>query len=304
MTEVSFKGSGTPVIDQNSASGLGQGLQTGDTSIDFTQGNIQLVSSQGAKFLIGKFIGFFSQDSPSSTIKAFVFKAAVACTIKIGNATFDYVLVNQWITFRYINIGQIVVTKLATGANPDIFDWVFYASDNPDFDFTIQPSSKDSETEIIFPILQRNVNTFTQNTNLRGAKKIIVTGVSANIAETGVATVTMEVFDSASGLWILFVPNQDLFTLTVNQQKVAEVGDTISKSPILSQWGDLSPPVANNTPAIANQTLGGNINSNGVSGVGSSIGHALPSGDNLVRVKVIVTVSTLTFSIGIIKVYN
>jgi hypothetical protein len=303
MTEVSFKGSGTPVIDQNSASGLGQGLQTGETSIDFTQGNIQLTSSKGAKALIGKFIGFFSQDSPSSTIKAFVFKAAVACTIKIGNATFDYVLVNQWVTFRYINIGQIVITKLATGASPDIFAWLFFASDNPDFDFTIQPSSKDSEPEMIFESAPQIQGTITKNTNLRGAQKIILTGVSANIGETGVATVTMEVFDAASGLWITLVPNQDLFTLIANQQKIAEVGDTISKSPILSQWGDLSPPIAIN-PAIANQTLDGNINSNGVSGVGSSIGHALPSGDNLVRVKVVITVSTLTFSIGIIKVYS
>ena len=303
MTNVSFSGSGTTAIVTDQI-GSGQGLNVGDTELDFANGLVQLKDTFGQTTTIGKFRGFVTKNAQKNVVHTIVFKAKTKCTLYIEDTIFTYETIGEYVTFNHIDISSMKINRVSTGQSPDVFDWQIIASDNPEYKFSVQQSNRDSETEVLFPSAQKVVGTYTQKVNLRGAKKIILQGASPGSIETGVATVTMEVFDPASNTWNLIVPNQDLFTIAQGQNKLAEVADTGSKSPIMSQYGALSPPVANGNPPVVNQTLSGNVNSNGVSAVGSSVGHFLPSGDNILRVKVIIATNPLTFSISITKVFD
>lgn len=303
MTQVSYSGSGITALKIDQI-GSGQGLQVGDTDVDFANGQVHLAGI-GSNTKIGSFRGLITKNNDKLSVKSLVFKAKTKCLLTIDDSVFVYETLGEYLTFNHIDITTMRIHRDTTGQNPDVFDWQFIASSDPEYKFTIQKSNRDSETEVLFPSLSRAVNPYTQNVNLRGAKRIILQGASPASAETGLATVTLEIFDPASGVWNNLVPNQDIFTIAQGQNKEIEIGDTISKSPVQSQYGYISAPVANGSPPGTNQTLSGtNSTSNGVSTLGSSVGHVLPSGDNILRAKVVVSANSLTFSLSIIKVFD
>ena len=304
MTQVSYKGSGLDVPSEQS-NNQGQGLQEGLTKINFAIGAVQLIDLAGRSKLIGKFQGYRSRDSKSLVIKSIVFRTNVLCDLIIDGARIPYETLNEYITFNHINAGQISISRDATNLIPDVFDFEVIGSDDPDFSFSIQNTNKNSQTEIVFPKSSSGVNHYEKVVNLRGAKKIHLLGVSPASAETGVATVTCEVFDPASQTWIECVPNQDVFTLIQGQSKDAEIGDTISKSPIFSQSGYVEQSSGVGHAPTPHQTLLENeVQGASITLAGTYIGHVLISGDNIFRIKVVVTIASLTFSIGIIKVFD
>src|SRR5579864_8689903 len=289
MTQVSFNGSGTaqPLPD---VVGIGEGLQVGLTEIDFESGTVSLLDNSGHANAIGRFVGLHGSDGEPA-LKAFVFKSKVTCTVKIDQNSFNYETINQWITFNHLNVSRIQIIRTPSGQNPDVFDFNVIGSDDPEYRFTIQPSSKQSETEVAFAQSQRAANTYTQNMNLHGAKKIIVVCNSPASVETGQVDVTAEIFDVATNTWKQLIPATDLAAgLIQNQSKLTMIGDDVER-----------PTEPTNTEFVG--TSGGILgNSYTVNYI--RIGYILPSGDQIFRFKAVVSVAPLTFSVSVIKVFD
>ncbi|GEM_PF-5516994 len=317
MTNISYFGSGTPTVDQNSATGIGQGLQVGQSVINFLTGQVHLNNNQ--QTFVGRFLGLSAKNAvKDGIVQAFCFKAKAVCTIQLGdNAPYVYQTLNEWVTFKHVNFSKVTITRLATGQIPDVFDWAFMASDDADYDFQIQQVSRESEQEVLFPqqVLSNAVNLFglgngvyVQNCNLRGAKKVIVTGYSPNnVGETGIATPSLEMFDAGSGQWVPVTPSTELFTIATNQLKSEQVGDTIQRpiniDTVLATMFTLNSVNPASLGTYRSQTADfstGNVPAL----LNSRIGTVLPSGDNIFRLKIIVTVSTLTCSFSITKVFE
>lgn len=314
MTTISFSGSGTPAVDQNSASGQGQGLQVGQSIVNFLTGAIHLNIQQ--QTLIGRFLGLTSKDSTKDGIvNAFVFKAKAVCTIQLGdNAPFLYQTLNEWVTFKHVNFSKATITRSSTGQTPDIFDWDFMASDDADFDFQIQQVSRESETEVIFSNAARAQNggvnsdgVYTQTTNLRGAKKIKVNLVTNQTgAETGTVDVSLEHYDTASGLWLPTLQATDLFGVNIPRNEILsqDVGDTIQQNGLSGDNSFFVQTTPSSRTIDESKNLPELVSNISTIPIIAQIGTILPSGDNIFRIKAIVKVSTLTFSIGIIKVFE
>jgi len=312
MTNVSFHGTGTaePLADNV---GFGKGLQIGLTEIDFGSGDVKLVDSSGLPKSIGRFVGLHGSDSEGGIVKTIIFKSKVACTIIIDKMTYTYDNVNQWVAYNHVNTARMQITRVASGQNPDVYDFDFQASDDPDYSFTIQNSNKDSELETVFPNAQRSntggdgAGNYTQTTNLRGAKKLNVILTTANIVgETGNVTISGEIFDPASQTWKTVIPATDLFGANTpkNQSLVQPIGDTISQNPAS---GDNSYVIEVNpgSPIISKTSSAGSpVGFQGMAALVPSMGFVLPSGDNVFRFKAVVAVGNLTFSLGIIKVFG
>ncbi|MGI0058545.1 MAG: hypothetical protein ACREBJ_02155, partial [Nitrosotalea sp.] len=228
MVTISYKGSGNAAVD-SSLLGVGQGLQVGNTKIVFDKGFVQLSDSQGRQVNMGFFSSLQALSSKETTIRSFVFRAKTVCTAVIGKAAYEYINLNEWVTYNYISEQTIEITRSATGQNPDVFDWQFFASDDPKFAFTIQKASRDSETEILFANATRAVNTYTQTSNLRGSRKIIVIGNSPASAETGTAKITVEIQDPATQNWIQIASELDLFTLAQSVFIQKPIGENANK---------------------------------------------------------------------------
>jgi hypothetical protein len=316
LPPISYKGSGIAAVD-SSLLGLGQGLQVGTTKISFDKGFVQLSDSLGRQVSMGFFSSLQAIGSKETNIRSFVFRAKTPCTVLIGKAAYEYANLNEWVTYNYISEQEIEITRVATGQNPDVFDWQFFASDDPKFTFTIQRASRDSETEIIFSNAARDqisnplglgAGIYAQTSNLRGAKKIKVSLVTNQVgAETGTVDVSLEYFDTASGLWITCLPATDVFGVNIPRNKTLtlDVGDDIQQP---AAQGDNS-YVANllpSSPVTIQKTnsVVGVVGQGGFTSIVPQIGTLLPSGDNIFRIKAIVKVSTLTFSLGIIKVFD
>src|SRR6185437_4581090 len=227
MANVSYHGTGTsaPLTDQV---GQGMGLQVGLTEIDFGSGDVKLLDSSGLPKSIGRFVGLHGSDSQGGDVKSIIFKAKVTCTILIDKMALPYENVNQWITFNHLNTSRMQIVRTVTGQNPDVYDFDFQASDDPEYRLTIQNSNQDALSEIVFASISQPIGTYTQNVNIRGAKKIrlaLVTG-----AGTGNVTITAEYFDVASGTWIPFIPKGELWdSIVTGQTLTKEFGDTIAK---------------------------------------------------------------------------
>lgn len=315
MVTISYKGSGNAAVD-SSLLGFGQGLQVGTTKIAFDKGFVQLTDSQGRQVNMGFFSSLQALSSKEINIRSLVFRSKTRCTVLIGKMAYEYTNLNESVTFNYISESSIEITRSATGQNPDVFDWQFLASDDPNFSFTIQTASTDSDTEIVFPNLARDnvsnplglgAGVYAQTVNLRGAKKIKVSLVTnQGGAETGTVDVSLEHFDVASGLWISSMIATDLFGVNIPRNKILaqDIGESISQNP---SSGDNSYVIEVNpgSPVIS-KTSSANapVGFQAMSALVPQIGTLLPSGDNIFRVKAIVKVSTLTFSVGIIKVFD
>lgn len=303
MANVSFHGTGT-TTPQSDQVGIGEGLQVGLTEIDFDSGNVSLVDNSGRPTNIGRFVGLHASDSEGGVVKSVIFKARVSCTVIIDKMLYAYENINQWITFNHLNTQRMQITRLASGQNPDVFDFDFQASDDPEYRFTIQNSNQDAQSEIVFPTLSRAVASYTQTINFRGAKKIRVALVTG--AGTGSVTITAEYFDVASGTWIEFIPKGELWdSILTGQSLTKEIGDTISKTLTLqnSYFAQVDNAIVTfgNGSSLASITGGG---SGGVAGANPPIGTVLPSGDNIFRFKAVVAGAALAFSLGITKVFG
>ena len=312
---VSFKGSGIAAIDPT-LKGSGQGLQVGKTVIDFAKGQVQLTAVNGNSVSMGSFAGLSSLGSDNYNVKSFIFRSKAICTVLVGKASYDYKNLNEWVTFNYLSVESVEIDRTATGQNPDVFDYQFFASDDPQFAFTIQQASRDSESEILFSNAERDnvtnplglgAGVYAVTSNLRGAKKIklsLVTNVAG--AETGTVDVSLEHFDTTSGLWLPTLQATDAFGVNIPRNKllVLDVGDDMSQPPasgdnsynVSSSGGSLTIQQSKNTPT--------GVGIGGIIAMVPTVGTLLPSGDNIFRIKCIVKVSTLTFSLGIIKVFD
>ena len=299
MTQVNFSGKGTDGID--GIVGKGQGLKVGDTKINFANGKIQFNDSE----TIGNFRTLKSKGSDENIVKSFAFKSATKCIVKFQDTFIEYNLINEWLTLQGIQTEEISIYRTATGLTTDIFPFTFIASDNPDYKISIEKGTRDSDIETVFAPLSRAVDTYTQTVNTQGAKKIILTGRAT--AGTGTAVITGEIFDPASGQWIEHIPIEDIFTLQNGDIKRTQIGDTISRyardEDIRVAWSRIGSQLQ--TSAIGE--IGGIISGEvpHIAGaVVSNIGTVLPSGDSLFRIKVVVTDADLTFSIGVLKVFD
>lgn len=299
MTQVNFSGSGTDSIEDQV--GKGQGLQVGITKIDFSNGKISLDDGK----TIGVFRTLKKKGSKENIVKSFSFKSATKCTVKFQDTFIEYNLINEWLILQGIQTEEISISRTVTGVSPDIFDFIFIASDDSQYKISIEKGTRDSDIETVFASKSRAVNTYTQTINVQGAKKLILLGKAT--AEGGTATITAEIFDPASQSWIEHVPVEDLFTLINGQSKRAQFGDTLSRivrdEEIIVAW-------ARSETALATAKIGDVVGVSAsslphVSGaVASNIGYVLPSGDNLFRIKVVITTANLTFSLGVIKVFE
>lgn len=305
MTNVSYAGSGIAAVDPTLI-GQGQGLQVGKTAIDFKKGTVSLVTGGGSTN-IGNFSGLNAYGSKSTAIQSLVFKSKVACSILIDQLTFTYETVNEWVTFNNVNVAQIYVVRTASGQTPDVFDFNVQASDNPAYTFAIQKSSPESELEVEFPTLQRAIGTYVQNSDLRGAKKIQVFLNTANLSETGKVTITAEIFDPASQQWKNLIPAAEFFSeIVANQFLQTQFGDTISR-PVTPTNTYVAFELANGAIQIvqAGSTPSIPLSSNPIiAGLTPPIGYVLPSGASVFRFKAVVDTGALTFSLGIIKVFD
>lgn len=301
MVEISYKGSGT-ASSESADIGKGQGLQVGITKIEFNAGKITLASD--IQKSIGRFKTISQKGGNSNTIKAFAFKAATKCSIQWKESFFDYNLLNEWVIFSGLEVDKIDIVRSETGLSPDVFDWSFTASDNANYNFHIEKGTRDSDVETVFSSASRAAGTYTQNINTQNASSIILAG-KATLGD-GTATITIETFDPASNSWIEHVPVKDIFTLINGESKRADIGKGISKNPLLKDlkyftWTNngsvqlvKSYDLSETFPAASELPFGIG---------GHSIGYSLPAGDAILRVKVVVATASLTFSIGLIKVF-
>ncbi|MHB8545648.1 MAG: hypothetical protein ACYDAJ_02650 [Nitrosotalea sp.] len=311
MVTISYKGSGNAAVD-SSLLGVGQGLQVGNTKIVFDKGFVQLSDSQGRQVNMGFFSSLQALSSKETTIRSFVFRAKTVCTVTIGKAVYEYNILNEWVTYNYISEQEIDISRSATGQSPDVFDWQFFASDDPKFAFTIQRANRDSESEIAFPTLSRDnvsnpqglgAGVYAQTINLRGAKKIKVTLVTG--AGAGNVTITAEYFDFASQTWISFIPATEMFngiTTGVSSQK--DYGDTISKYPTPLNTYAFNTQPGGATFGTAQSQIIGEVGYVSEGGLVPPVGTVLPSGDNIFRFKAVVAGAAIAFSLGVTKVFD
>lgn len=298
MTQVNFSGSGTDSITNQV--GKGQGLKVGSTKINFAVGKIQLNDAE----TIGNFRTLKSKGAKSNECKSFAFKSTAKCIIEFQETFIDYDLINEWIILKDIQTELISIVRTETGLTVDIFDFTFIGSDNPNFSLSIEKGTRDSELETVFAPELRAVDTYTQTINVQGAKKLKIFGKATD--GSGTATVTIEEFDPASNSWLETIHVQDLFTLQNGEHKFAQLGDTLSRIPTNAEimaiefagsgsLGVGSPAIITN-PALGDTALH-------YSSINQFIGHAFSSGENLFRIKVVVSIDTLNFSIGVTKVF-
>lgn len=307
MTQVSFKGSGTSTPDTGNI-GFGQGLQVGLTNIDFAKGIVDFTDSIG-KHDMGRFVGLHGQDASNLVVAALVFKAKTKCTLVIDQVSYDYETIGEWVTFNHLNISRMQVNRTATGQNPDVFDFQFIASDDPEYRFTIQQANRDSESEVIFANAQRAIATYTQKINLRGARKIIVIGNSPASAETGTAKITMEIFDVGSNQWVQIASELDLFTLSqglliqkpVGEEANKRLGDSSTDYEMLWWRQDGTKAIYQGSEATPSGGAGGSVDTTPFNNMRPIY---LPSGDNILRFRADVATNPLTFSLSITKVFD
>lgn len=305
MTQLSFKGSGTTDIENQV--GIGQGLQVGITKIDFGVGKIQLSNSSSQNKTVGKIKNFKALGAPDNTVRSFIFKAATKCTIQYQNTFIEYNLLNEWFTLNGIETELIEIVRSASGITPDIFDYTFLASDKPNFSISVEKGTRDSDSEILFESLSRAANTYTKVFNTQNAPKITLVGKATS--GTGTASVTLEEFDAASGDWVELASVEDIFTLQNGQTKTAHIGEGVDRV-IKSGQGHGMVMVTGGAP---NATVGvfpegyviGTLSGGEISGgLTRNLQYPLPAGDNILRVKVVIASTPLTFSLGVIKVFN
>lgn len=299
MTQVNFSGSGEDSIENQV--GKGQGLQVGITKIDFATGKIQLDDGK----TIGNFRTLKKKGADSNEVRSFAFKSKTKCIVKFQDTFIEYNLINEWLILQGIQTEEISITRTKTGLTTDIFDFSFIASDDPQYKISIEKGTRDSDIETVFPSISRAINTYTQNINVQGAKKLILLGKATT--GTGTVILTMEVFDPASNSWIELVHSIDLFTLINGESKRAMIGDVISRIPIASEIQAIefvTQVTTQNPEIITDPTSRNESNDQYYEVIGNYSGYILPSGDNLLRVKAVVSSSALTFSIGAIKVFE
>ena len=299
MTQVNFSGSGTDSFEEQV--GKGQGLQVGITKIDFSSGKISLDDGK----TIGVFRTLKKKGSNSNEVRTFSFKSATKCTVKFQDTFIDYNLINEWLILQGIQTEEISISRIATGISPDIFPFSFIASDDVNYKISIEKGTRDSDVENVLESASRAIDTYYQTINVQGAKKLILLGKAT--AEGGTATVTAEIFDPASQSWMEHIPVEDLFTLINGESKRAQIGDTLSRIPrdeeIIIAWAKGGTALkTNKIGEVAGTPIGSIPHVSGA--IGSNIGYVLPSGDNLFRIKVVVTTANLTFSLGVIKVFE
>lgn len=303
MTEIAFKGSGE-TFSENEV-GKGAGLGVGLTKIEFGSGRI--LTQGTTQSLIGKFRTIIQKGGNENVIRSLHFKAATKCTLKWKQTSFEYNLLNEWVVIQGITIDTMEIERSATGISPDVFDWQFMASDAPDYTFHIEKGTRDSDTEILFASESRAVNTHLKVFNTQNASKLILVGKAT--AGTGTGTFTIEVFDPASGSWVELVPVDDLFTLVNGETKTALVGAGIDRTIKSGQGHGLASALgaAPNVTVTIHQegdVIGSLLGGEYGGGLTRAVQYPLPSGDNILRLKAVVTTAALTFSVGVIKVFN
>jgi len=286
MTQVGFSGSGTAQIRDDQIN-IGQGLQVGNTLIDCSTGKIKR-DNGNVSGLIGSFRTFKKQSKESDLVKTFVFKAKTKCIIKYQKTSIEYNLINEWIILNGISTDKIEVERSATNIATDVFDWNFIISDDPNFKISIEKGTRDSDFETLFVNQSRAIETYTKNFNVQGASKIILTGKSTS--GSGTASISLEIFDPSSNDWFELIPVEGIFALAGVQKKLAQIGDSISRiqeptNPFYSQNTTNSSSIHDNWEYVRQ-------------------GFILPSGDNILRAKAIITTNSLTFSLGVTKVFN
>lgn len=297
MTQVNFSGSGIDSIDNQV--GKGQGLKVGTTKINFASGKIQLNDAE----TIGFFRNLKTKGAKDNTVRSFAFKSTAKCIIEFQDTFIDYNLINEWLVLKDIETELISIIRTATGLTTDIFNFSFIGSDTPNFSLSIEKGTRDSDLETLVASASKVADTYFQNINKQGAKSIILIGKQTD--GTGTVTVSAQIFDPASSTWIDYIPNADIFSLANGETKTAMLGDSISRKTVKSDEFKIV-----SYGNIGGITFGDGVSSSGsdggivISAITPLSGYAIPSGDNVFRLKIVVNTNPATFSIGIQKVFN